>query len=102
MCIRCPAPFSRPFASTVTVAMSPLSATVALPLPVTWLVGTAPRLVEIPGFGAAAVFLVVLELEPTTAATTPATTSSATPARIQARLPRQPLGFCGGGALGGG
>src|SRR2546421_2867152 len=47
-CMRCTAG-SNPCVSTVTVAVLPLSWTVAVPLPVTWLVGTACSFALNPG-----------------------------------------------------
>ena len=44
MCARCGEPLSSPIVSSVTVAVSPRSRTVAVPLPVTWFVGTAANL----------------------------------------------------------
>src|SRR5690349_3461459 len=61
MCIACGDPLNSPLVSTVTVAVSPRSVTLASPLPVTWFVGTgAAAVLNDSPAGAAGV---VVELE---------------------------------------
>src|SRR4051794_20170133 len=108
MCIACGAESSSPLVSTFTVAVFPLSCTLAFPVPVTWLVGTPSR---VAGNVSAAFAVDDLseeeppELRATTAAMAPPTSTTA--AAIHQRPPsgpRLPAGFddlpdgdCGGG-----
>src|SRR5438105_2627506 len=78
MCMAWAEPLSNPFASMFTETVSPFSCSLAVPLAVTWLVGTgwADEAKGRPAAVAGVGFDDPPPLSATTAATTPATTSN--------------------------